>query len=188
MFRQLDTTLGREHSSGADPKLLEWCGEHSIFLECGVLEQLRKINTLWRTLHWLCDFSKKWNVPHRIQKNVFLNFFCIENLTLFLSYFSCLLFCVQISNPIVNCETSFLEISENSAILESCPECSLEQLHSGKSAGVYSVLCGTLRIFWQERLRRTLQNFPECLIVWLVLYVVYNFECSKLYYLVSSTS
>ena len=91
---------------------------------------------------------------------------CIEYLTLFLSCFGCLLLCVRISTPIVNYETSCLEISENSAILECCLECSLEQLHSRKSAGVWSVLSRTLRIFWQERLRRTLQNFPECLKVW----------------------
>ena len=87
---------------------------------------------------------------------------CIEYLTLFLSCFGCLLLCVRISTPIVNYETSFLEISENSAILE----CSLERLHSRKSAGVWSILSRTLRIFWQEQLRRTLQNFPECLKVW----------------------
>ena len=130
-----------------------------------MLERLRKIHTLRRTLHSLCDFSKNEMFCIKLRKILFLDFFCIEYLTQFLSYFGCLLFCVQISNPIVNYETSFLEISENSAILECCPECSLERLHSGKSAGVWSVLSRTLQIFWQERLRRTLQNFRECLIV-----------------------
>ena len=163
--RQLDTTLRREHSGGAAPKLLEWPGEHSNFFGVWSAGAAPKNPYTPKNTPLIVWFFKKWNVLHKIKKNLIFGYFCIEYLTQFLSYFGCLLFCVQISNPIVNYETSFLEISENSAILECCPECSLERLHSGKSAGVWSVLSRTLQIFWQERLRRTLQNFRECLIV-----------------------
>ena len=71
----------------------------------------------------------------------------------------CLLLCVKITKPIVNYGTIF-HLFENNAILE----CSLHGAAPLQKVS-WSVLSKTLQIFWQERLRRTLQKMPECLIV-----------------------
>ena len=71
-----------------------------------------------------------------------------EYLTLFLSYFGCLLFCVQISNPIVNYENQF-----SGNIRKQC--------YFGVLSGVFSGAAPLRKVSWSVEC--TLQNTPNFL-------------------------